>query len=80
MSKLNIGERMLDLLCEFMSGTVKKLFVSFVIAALSPLLNTATCGRMYSRNASLSHRPCNMILSGSTFCKYRNIAKLERIE
>ena len=80
MSKSNIGERMLDPLREFMSGTVKKLFVSLVIAALSPLLNTATCGRMYKRNASLSHHPCNMILSGRTLCKYRNIAKLERIE
>ena len=46
MSKLNIGERKVDLLREFISGTVKKLFVSQIIAALSPLLNIATCERM----------------------------------
>lgn len=35
---------------------------------------------MYSRKASLFHLPCSIILSVRMSCKYRNIAKLDRIE
>ena len=60
------------------SGIVKKL--SWTILLLRPVLNCCTWGRTYSRNASELHRPCSIIVEGSTFRKYRSIAKLVLIE
>ena len=62
-----------------MSGIVKNSLFD-VIRMLSPELNSLTCLRMYVRNAWLRQRPCSMILSERTPLRYRNIAKLLRIE
>jgi hypothetical protein len=61
-------------------GMLKNMSGWVTICCDTPAVNSLTCLRRYSKNASLFHLPTSIIVEVRTFAKYNSIAQLDLSE